>query len=131
MRKRFEGGSTMFSDVVEICVRYDLFETEQGEKLLELCSAHGADWMHVDGWGQTAFRSLLDCCLTSREARRGRRSTLENVKVVRGVLERHPEPWKLWNGTEKRGDNEPCAPRQALKLDETQSFDSFGESQYI
>lgn len=57
MRRAFEGGSTMFADVVEIFVRYDLFGTPQGDELLELCYQHGADWMEVDGWCRGVSRS--------------------------------------------------------------------------
>lgn len=60
---------------------------------------------------QTAFRSLVNNCLTTRPALRGRRSNEENLKVIRGVLESYPEPQKLWNGTEQRSKNEACVPR--------------------
>lgn len=102
MCKLFEGGGTMFSNVVTIAMRHDLFGTEAGDALLNFCYAHGARWECTDGWNQSAFLELISCAVTSRRCR-GKRSREENFQVVKGILEREKDPARLWNVTEDRG----------------------------
>ncbi|CAK9009524.1 unnamed protein product [Durusdinium trenchii] len=105
----FEGGGTMFSNVVQIAMRHDLLGTPDGQALLEFCYARGARWDIRDGWNQTSFLELLECALQHRRRELcGKRSIEDNLKVVRGILECQQDSHNLWNGSEVREKGDAC-----------------------
>eukprot|EP00434_Breviolum_minutum_P011846 symbB.v1.2.010451.t1/scaffold669.1/size295035/2 len=101
MRILYEGGGTMFSNVVDLAMRTDLLGTPDGDVLLNFCYKHGATWDLLDGWNQSAFLELLECAMGGRRSV-GQRSKEEMFQVVKGVVENHQDPGNLWNSKQDR-----------------------------
>ncbi|CAE7623984.1 unnamed protein product [Symbiodinium sp. CCMP2456] len=116
-----EGGGTVFSELVSDLVSYGILGTPKGDALINLAMEHGADWACLDGWNQTPFEDITRLPLKSNPTFNKRRKTTISPEAAlayaRKVLQNHPRPGLLWNGSKNRtehGDQESQGAFQPL-----------------
>ena len=96
-----EGGGNIFSELVCDAVCWGVLGTPKGDALIDLAMAHGADWASLDGWSLTPFEEIPRLALKRNPKHKTTMSPEAALAYARKVLEAHPQPGLLWNGSRK------------------------------
>ncbi|CAE7889103.1 unnamed protein product [Symbiodinium necroappetens] len=115
MGVRLEGGGNIFSHLVGDAVCWGVLGTPKGDALIDLAMAHGADWASLDGWSLTPFEEIPRLALRRDPKHKTPMSPEAALAYARKVLQGHPQPGLLWNGTRKtRTEEDPFESQGAL-----------------
>ncbi|CAE7883280.1 FCPB [Symbiodinium sp. KB8] len=112
-----EGGGTIFSELVSDAVSHGILGTPKGDALINLAMEYGADWACLDGWNFTPFEEITRLPLMSNPRRKTTIPPEVALAYARKVLQNHPQPGLLWNGSKDRtedGDEESLGAFRSL-----------------